>query len=178
MGAIEAQLGPVDILVNNAGVSDPTPLWDLDLVQFQRVLDVNLLGGFLCLKAVAPGMRDRNAGRIIWISSLAGKQGGGFFGTAAYAASKAGVIGLCQAVARELGPFGITSNAIAPGYIHGTTLVGDRAAELDERVRSVAPLRRSGTVEDVAAAVVFLASDSAGYITGEVMDVNGGVYFD
>ena len=175
---VERDLGRVDILVNNAGISDPTPLQEMRRPVFERVMQVNLVGGFVCLMAVIPGMRERGWGRVIWISSLAGKQGGGFFGTAAYAASKAGVIGLCQAAARELGPYGITSNAIAPGYVHGTALVGERARELDEITKSAAPLRRSGRPEDIGAAVRFLASDDAAYITGEVMDVNGGLYFD
>lgn len=172
----------VDILVNNAGVTQRTPIWELSLAEFDRLLSINLRGGFICLQAVVAGMMERRWGRLIWISSVAGKQGGGFVGTAHYAASKAGVIGLCQAAARELGPYGITSNAIAPGYIRtGIAARAISAAEveaLEAAVAATAPLRRSGVPEDIAQAALFLASEGAGYITGEVMDVNGGVYFD
>lgn len=111
-----------------------------------------------------------------------GQTGGGIIGTAHYAASKAAVIGLCQAAARELGPYGITSNAIAPGFI--LTGIATRAVdaqadrEMDEKISAEAPLRRSGLPDDIAAAAAFLASEEAAYITGEVMDVNGGIHFD
>ena len=175
-------LGPVDILVNNAGITAPTPLPDLSVEEFDRLLAINLRGGFLCLKAVLPGMVAGGYGRLIWISSVAGKQGGGVVGTAHYAASKAGVIGLCQAAARELGRHGITSNAIAPGLI--LTGIADKAAgpgaeaRVEARISALSPLGRAGRVEDVAAAAVFLASEESGYVTGEVVDVNGGIYFD
>src|SRR5438270_8244987 len=176
------EIGPVDILVNNAGVTQRMPIWELSTEDFDRLLSINLRGGFLCLRAVVAGMMARRWGRIIWISSVAGKQGGGIIGTAHYAASKAGVIGLCQAAARELGPFGITSNAIAPGFI--LTGIATRAVdaqaerEMDEKISAQAPMRRSGLPDDVGAAAAFLASEEAGYITGEVMDVNGGIHFD
>jgi 3-oxoacyl-[acyl-carrier protein] reductase len=146
------------------------------------VLDVNLRGGFVCLQAVLPGMMTRHSGRIIWISSIAGKQGGGVFGSAAYAASKAGVIGLCHAAARQLGPYGITSNAIAPGLV--TTDMVSRAGgeELAARLRRLTeentPVRRPAQADEVAYAALFLASDEAAYVNGEIMDVNGGAYFD
>jgi 3-oxoacyl-[acyl-carrier protein] reductase len=178
----EAQFGQVDILVNNAGITSATKIWDLTFEEFDRLLSINLRGGFLCLKAVLPGMMSRRYGRLIWISSISGKQGGGFFGTSHYAASKAGVIGLCQGAARELGAYQITSNAIAPGLVL-TGLVaraGGVEAEqrLDARNRELVPLGRSAQPEDVAAAALYLASDEAAYVTGEVVDVNGGAYFD
>ncbi|GAC1654167.1 MAG: SDR family oxidoreductase [Candidatus Dormibacteraceae bacterium] len=179
---VTAGLGPVDILVNNAGITQRTPIWELAVEDFDRMLAINLRGGFLCLRAVVPGMMDRRYGRLIWISSVAGKIGGGIVGTAHYAASKAGVIGLCQAAARELGPFGITSNAIAPGYIRtGIASKSVGAAEeqrIDDSITATAPVRRSGVPADIANAALFLASEAAGYVTGEVMDVNGGIYFD
>ncbi len=172
----------VDILVNNAGITQRKAIWELTLAEFDHLLAINLRGGFICLKAVVDGMMERRWGRVIWISSVAGKQGGGIVGTAHYAASKAGVIGLCQAAARELGPYGITSNAIAPGYIRtgiATKTVGAQAeAEIEELINASAPLRRSGSPDDIAQAALFLASEGASYITGEVMDVNGGIYFD
>ena len=177
-----SEVGRVDILVNNAGITQRRAIWELSVDEFDRVLAINLRGGFLCLCAVVKGMMERRWGRVIWISSVAGKQGGGIIGTAHYAASKAGVIGLCQAAARELGPFGITSNAIAPGFI--LTGIATRAVdaqaerEMDEKISAQAPMRRSGLPDDVGAAAAFLASEEAGYITGEVMDVNGGIHFD
>ena len=179
---VEREVGPIDILVNNAGITSATKLWDLMVEEFDRLLAINLRGGFLCLRAVVPGMMDRRQGRILWMSSIAGKQGGGVFGTSHYAASKAAVIGLCQGAARELGPYGITSNAIAPSFVLTGLIAKTAGAEaerrLDERNREVIPLGRSATPEDIAAAALFLASDEASYITGEVLDVNGGSYFD
>lgn len=176
------EIGDVDILVNNAGVTQRIPIWELSTDDFDRLLSVNLRGGFLCLKAVVAGMMARRWGRVIWISSVAGKQGGGIIGTAHYAASKAGVIGLCQAAARELGPYGITSNAIAPGFIltgiATKALDANQEVELDRRISATAPAGRSGIPEDVASAALFLASEEASYVTGEVIDVNGGIYFD
>lgn len=179
---LEAALGPVDVLVNCAGITRGTPLWDTSLEEFDLVLNVNLRGGFVCLQAVMSGMMQRRYGRIIWITSIAGKQGGGVFGSAHYAASKAAVIGLCHAAARQLGPYGITSNAIAPGLVT-TDLVGrsagqELAARLRQTVEANTPIRRAATPEDIAYAALFLASDEAGYVNGEIMDVNGGAYFD
>jgi 2-hydroxycyclohexanecarboxyl-CoA dehydrogenase len=179
---IEASLGPTDILVNAAGITRGTPIWQTSLDEFDLVLNVNLRGGFICLQAVLEGMMERRRGRIIWISSISGKQGGGVFGAAHYAASKAGVIGLCHAAARQLGPYGITSNAIAPGFVT-TDLVPrtggqDIAARILKMVEETTPMRRAATAEDVAYAALFLASDEASYINGEIMDVNGGAYFD
>lgn len=179
---IRSRLGPVDILVNAAGITRSRPVWELSLEEFDQVMAINVRGGFICLRVVLEDMRQRSWGRVIWLSSVAGKQGGGVFGSSHYAASKAAVIGLCQGVARELGPYGVTSNAIAPGL----TLTGmvaaasspELEAEIHEQVRRTVPLRRAGEPVDIAAAALFLASDEAGYITGEVVDVNGGAYFD
>jgi NAD(P)-dependent dehydrogenase (short-subunit alcohol dehydrogenase family) len=178
----EAALGGVDVLVNAAGITRGTPIWDTSMEDFDQMLSINLRGGFLCLKAVLPGMMQRRFGRVIWLSSIAGKQGGGVFGSAHYAASKAGVIGLCHAAARQLGPYGITSNAIAPGLV-GTDMVSRAGGdELAQRIRQMVeqntPVRRIATADDVAYAALFLASNEAAYVNGEVMDVNGGAYFD
>ena len=182
VAAAEKELGPVDILVNNAGITSATKLWELSVEEFDRLLAINLRGAFLCLRAVVAGMMSRRYGRLIFISSIAGKQGGGVFGTSHYAASKAGLIGLCQGAARELGPYGITSNAIAPALVLTGLIAKTAGAEaerrLDERNREVVPLGRSATPEDVSAAALFLASDESSYVTGEIMDVNGGAYFD
>ncbi len=179
---VERELGPIDILVNNAGIVHGAPIQESSLADFDRVMAVNVRGGLICLQAILPGMMARGRGRIIWLSSVAGKQGGGFFGSSHYAASKAAVIGLCQGIARELGPYGITSNAIAPGLIL-TGLVArsggpDIENQLRERTEASVPVRRAGTPEDIAHAALFLASDAASYVTGEILDVNGGAYFD
>jgi NAD(P)-dependent dehydrogenase (short-subunit alcohol dehydrogenase family) len=175
-------LGSVDILVNSAGITRATPIWETPLEEFDLVMNVNLRGGFICMQAVLPSMMERRHGRIIWLSSIAGKQGGGVFGAAHYAASKAGVIGLCQAAARQLGPYGITSNAIAPGLVTTGLIARSGGVEVEARLREMVeqstPMRRAATAEDIAYAALYLASDEASYVTGEVMDVNGGAYFD
>ena len=182
VAGLETALGPVEILVNSAGITRPTKIWDVSLEEFDRIMDVNVRGGFICLQAVMPGMMERRRGRIVWLSSISGKQGGGTFGTSSYAASKAAVIGLCQAVARELGPYGITSNAIAPGFIETGIVARSGDQQMEDRVRALinetAPLRRAGAPQDVALAALYLASDAAAYVTGEILDVNGGAYFD
>jgi len=182
VAAVEQALGPVDILVNAAGITRGTPLWETSLEDFDRVMSINVRGGYICLQAVVRGMMERRRGRIIWLSSVAGKQGGGVFGSSHYAASKAAVIGLCQGAARELGAYGITSNAIAPGLVL-TGLIArsssqEREDEIRDRVTASVPLRRAAEAEDVAHAALYLASDAASYVTGEILDVNGGAYFD
>jgi len=144
---------------------------------------INVRGTFACLAAVLPDMRERGWGRVIMLGSQAGKQGGGVFGAAHYACSKAALRGLCQGAARELGPFGITCNVIAPGMIDTDIFLAagatpERRDEIAARVAATAPVRRAGRPADVAAAALYLASEEAGYVTGEVLDVNGGAYFD
>jgi 3-oxoacyl-[acyl-carrier protein] reductase len=182
VAVVERELGAVDILVNNAGITSATKLWELSVEEFDRLLAINLRGAFLCLRAVVEGMMSRRYGRLIFMSSIAGKQGGGVFGTSHYAASKAALIGLCQGAARELGPYGVTSNAIAPSLVLtgliAKTAGGEAERRLDERNKEVVPLGRSARPEDIASAARFLASDEASYITGEILDVNGGSYFD
>ena len=182
VAAFEREVGPVDVLVNSAGISRSTPIWEIGLDEFDLIMGINVRGGFLCLKAVLPAMMRWRRGRILWLSSVAGKQGGGIFGTSHYAASKAAVIGLCQAAARELGPYGITSNAIAPGFVDTGIVARSSNQEVEDHVRESvvgsAPLRRVGTAKDIACAALYLASDAAAYVTGEILDVNGGSYFD
>jgi 3-oxoacyl-[acyl-carrier protein] reductase len=163
----------VEILVNNAGITKDGLMLRMRRGDWDDVLTTNLTGAFLLTQAVASPMLKARWGRIINITSVVGEMGQA--GQANYAASKAGLIGLTKSLARELASRGITVNAVAPGYIETAM-----TAVLDEKQReamlSVVPLNRAGTDKDIAAAVVFLASEDAGYITGHVLDVNGGMY--
>ena len=167
-----SEFGKIDILVNNAGITDDGLLLRMKLEQWQRVLDVNLSGTFYCTKAAVRPMLKGEGGRIINITSVVGQMGNA--GQANYAASKAGIIGFTKSIARELGSRGITCNAIAPGFI--TT---DMTAELGEEAKAGLigniPLGSLGEAEDIAEAAAFLASDGARYITGQVLNVDGGM---
>jgi 3-oxoacyl-[acyl-carrier protein] reductase len=183
VAGVRAELGPVDVLVCSAGITRSTALPDLTLEEFDHVMAVNVRGAFICMQAVLPDMLSRRWGRIVLLGSQAGKQGGGVFGSTHYACSKAALRGLCQGAARELGRFGVTCNVIAPGMVDTDIMVaGGATAELRdriaERVSELAPAGRIARPDDVAAAALFLASEEAGYVTGEVLDVNGGAYFD
>lgn len=164
--------GTVDILVNNAGITRDNLLMRMSEADWDAVLNTNLKSAYHCVKAVQRIMLRKRYGRIIQIASVSGLRGN--VGQANYAAAKAGLIGFTKAVARELAPRGITVNAVAPGFI--TT---DMTRQLDpvviEQIQAQIPLQRLGTPEDVAAAVVFLASPEAGYITGQVLCVDGGL---
>jgi 3-oxoacyl-[acyl-carrier protein] reductase len=164
--------GTVDILVNNAGITRDGLLMRMSEADWDAVLDTNLKGAYHCIKAVQRTLLRKRAGRIIQISSVSGLRGNA--GQANYAAAKAGLIGLTKAVARELAPRGITVNAVAPGFIETdmTHALGD---ETVAQVQTQIPLGRLGRPEDVAAAVLFLASPQAAYITGQVLCVDGGL---
>ena len=171
--AVVAQYGKLEILVNNGGITRDNLMLRMKLADWNAVLQTNLTGAFLLTQAASSSMLKARWGRIINISSVVGETGQA--GQANYAASKAGLIGLTMSLARELASRNITVNAVAPGYISTpmTDVLNDqqRSAMLTQ-----IPLDRAGTPEDVAAAVVFLASDQAGYITGHVLDVNGGMH--
>lgn len=165
-------LGRIDILVNNAGITKDTLLLRMDEAAWDSVLDTNLKGTFLCTRAVAKIMLKQKAGRIINITSVMGLIGNP--GQANYSASKAGIIGFTRTVARELGSRGITVNAVAPGFIETQMTDALPEASRDDILKKV-PLARLGTPEDVGAAVTFLASNAASYITGQVLTVDGGM---
>jgi 3-oxoacyl-[acyl-carrier protein] reductase len=165
--------GSLDILVNNAGITCDKLLIRMEEEDWDRVMDVNLKSAYLCTKAaVRPMMKKRN-GSIINVSSIVGLMGNA--GQANYAASKAGLIGLTKSVAREFAARGITCNAVAPGFID-TQMTDSLTAELKESYLRSIPLGRYGTSSEVADLVVFLASDSARYITGQVINIDGGLY--
>lgn len=170
--AVEAELGPVEVLISNAGTTDDTLLLRMSEESFRSVLDANLTGAYRVAKRAAQGMLRARRGRMIFISSVIALYGAP--GQANYAASKAGLIGLARSIARELGGRSITANVIAPGFID-TDMTADLTEARRGEVLAGVPLKRYGAAEDVSAAAVFLASEQAGYITGAVLPVDGGV---
>ncbi len=170
--AILAQLGKIDILVNNAGITRDQLVMRMKRADWDAVLQTNLTSAYLCIQQVIGSMLKQRWGRIINITSVFGQMGQA--GQANYAASKAGLIGLTMAIAREVGSRSITCNAIAPGFIE-TAMTSALSDEFKQTAVKQIPLGRVGSSEDVAAAVAFLASDDASYITGHVLNVNGGM---
>jgi NAD(P)-dependent dehydrogenase (short-subunit alcohol dehydrogenase family) len=177
ISALIADWGGVDILVNNAAVISTAPFHQLDAPEWDRVMAVNLRGAYGASRAVVGAMTHQAHGRIINIASVAAKRGGGLLGSAAYATSKAGLIGLTKALARELAPNGITVNAICPGPVQSAMTDG-MSPEQRTRALDAVPLRRFARPEEIAAAVVYLSSDEAAFVTGEVLDVDGGLTMD
>ncbi len=163
--------GSIDVLVNNAGIAYQNLITDTDEVDFDSIIDVNLKGVFNCCKAVTSPMVENKCGKIINISSMWGQVGASC--EVAYSAAKAGVIGLTKALAKELAPSGITVNAIAPGLIETSMNANLSEEDIKDFIEGI-PLGRIGNADDVANAALFLASDEAGYITGQVLGVNGG----
>lgn len=170
---LAAGTGAVDIVVNNAGITRDTLLALMKLEDWQEVLTVNLTGAFAVTRALIRGMMKQRWGRIVSVSSVVGLMGNS--GQANYAASKAGLVGFSKSLARELGRRNITANVVAPGYVT-TAMTDDLSDSARDTLTDQIALGRLGTVEDVAAAVGFLASEEAGYITGEVLNVSGGLY--
>ena len=167
------EFGPIGILVNNAGITKDGLAVRMKKEDWDSVIATNLTGAFLAIQQVLPGMMRERWGRIINISSVVGEMGNA--GQANYVASKAGLIGLTKSIAREMGSRNITVNAVAPGYVE-TEMTQGLSQELKEKMLANIPLKRIGRPEDVAAAICFLASEQAGYITGHVLDVNGGLH--
>jgi len=167
------QHGQIDVLVNNAGIAEDNLILRMSREAWDRVLATNLTGAFLLTQAVVKGMVRRRYGRIVNVTSVVGLMGNA--GQANYASAKAGLIGLTKSIARELGSRNVTCNAVAPGFI--TTAMTDRmTAEARETLSAQIPLQRLGSPEDVASAVAYLASEEAGYVTGTVLNVSGGLY--
>ncbi len=167
------ETGRIDVLVNNAGITRDGLLVRMKESDWEDVLNINLKGTFLCIKAVTKAMMKQRYGRIINVSSVVGVSGNP--GQANYVAAKAGIIGLTKGVAKELASRNITANVVAPGYIE-TDMTAGLPDKAKEAMVGQIPLGRPGTPEDIARAVVFLASDDAAYITGQVLHVSGGMY--
>ena len=169
------RFGHIDVLINNAGITQPLKIMEIDAESWDRVLDVNLRGVLLLSQAVIPHMRERKAGSIACMSSVSAQRGGGIFGGPHYSAAKAGVLGLAKNMARELGPDGIRVNCVTPGLIQTDITGGKLTDDMRREIIKGIPLNRLGEAEDVAKAYLFLASDLSSYITGAVIDVNGGM---
>jgi 2-hydroxycyclohexanecarboxyl-CoA dehydrogenase len=176
--AVVSEHGPFDILVNNAGTDDFAFFTDMTPERWRRLLAINLEGVFACTHAVLPAMQEAGYGRIVNIASEAGRVGSK--GSAVYSAAKGGVIAFTKVIARENGRYAITANAVAPGPIETPLLMqamefGEIGERIIETMKSSTQLRRLGTPDEIAAAVAFLASDDASYVTGEALGVSGGL---
>lgn len=169
---IEDSLGPIDVLINNAGVTRDAKLLDMTEDQWDQVIDVNLKGAFNCTQSVAPGMVEREAGKIINASSIVGLYGN--YGQTNYAASKAGLIAMTKVWARELGPKNVNVNAVAPGFIN-TSMAEGVPDKVIKSIEDQTPLGRLGEPEEVAKTYLFLASEDSSYINGSVFNVDGGL---
>lgn len=173
--AVLERFGAIDALINNAGVTQPVTTMDIDAGSWQRIIDANLTGVLLLSQAVIPHMRARGTGSIACMSSVSAQRGGGIFGGPHYSAAKAGVLGLAKAMAREFGPDGIRINCVTPGLVN-TDITGDKLTPaMKEDIIKGIPLGRLGEASDVAKVYLFLASDLSSYVTGAVIDVNGGM---
>jgi 3-oxoacyl-[acyl-carrier protein] reductase len=171
IAGIGERYGRIDVLVNNAGIIRDNRIEQVSDADWRRVIDVNLTGAFNCIRAALPMMRERRYGRILSLSSMSWR---GNFGQANYAAAKAGVVGLTSTVALEAAPDGITANALAPGLID-TPMLASMDAAARKKLISRVPMRHAGDPADIAAAATFLCSPEAAYLTGVILNVDGGI---
>lgn len=169
--------GSLDILVNNAGISQKVTVEDMTLEDMKRIFNVNMFGLFLMTQAAMKPMKEKGWGRIINLSSVSGKRGGGVFGGAHYSASKAAVLGFSKNLAREVAKDGITVNCVAPGLVN-TDIWKSMPEEMAKKVIEGIPMGRPGETKEIASTITFLASTEASYITGEDIDINGGSHMD
>ena len=174
LATLDSTAPPIGALVNNAGITSPTRFHDVTGEEWDRIFAVNVRGAYNITRRVTPGMADRGFGRVVFLSSVSAERGGGVFGGVAYSAAKAAQLGFARALAREVGPHGITVNSVAPGLID-TDITGG-ALEGDTKTQLVAgiPVGRNGLVSDVADLITYLCREQTGYITGATYDVNGG----
>lgn len=171
------QYGRIDVLVNNAGISQKVTVADMTLDDMKQIFNINMFGLFLITQAVCEVMKKQNYGRIVHLSSVSAKRGGGIFGGAHYSASKAAVLGFSKNLAREVSQYGITTNCVCPGLINTEIWKSLPKEEADAVIAGI-PMGRPGETQEVADAIVFLASKEASYITGEEIDINGGSHMD
>jgi NAD(P)-dependent dehydrogenase (short-subunit alcohol dehydrogenase family) len=172
---VEKSFGQIDILINNAGITQPVAFLDITPEDWERLQNVNLKGVLFLSQAVIPYMRARRGGSIACMSSVSAQRGGGIFGGPHYSAAKAGVLGLAKAMAREFGPVGIRVNCVTPGLIATDITQGKLTDPMRTKILEGIPLGRLGSADDVAGIYTFLASDLSAYVTGAVIDVNGGM---
>lgn len=177
VNAVLDRYGKIDVLVNNAGISQKVTVEDMTLEDMRRIFEVNMFGLFLCTKECLKPMKKAGYGRIVNLSSVSGKRGGGVFGGAHYSASKAAVLGFSKNLAREISQYGITINSVCPGLIN-TEIWKSMPEDLAAKVIDGIPMGRPGETYEVANAIAFLASKEASYITGEEIDINGGSHMD
>ncbi|WP_372892400.1 acetoacetyl-CoA reductase [Rhodosalinus sp.] len=170
---VEAELGPIDVVVANAGITRDAPFHKMTPEQWREVIDTNLTGVFNTIHPVWPGMRERKFGRVIVISSINGQKGQ--FGQVNYAATKAGDLGIVKSLAQEGARFGITANAVCPGYI-GTDMVMSVPEKVREAIIGQIPVGRLGEPEEIARCVAFLAADESSFVTGSTISANGGQF--
>lgn len=171
------KFGRIDVLVNNAGISQKVTVEDMTLEDIRRIFEVNMFGLFLCTQACMKPMRKAGYGRIVNLSSVSGKRGGGVFGGAHYSASKAAVLAFSKNLSREISADGVTINSVCPGLIN-TEIWKSLPKDDAQKVIDGIPMGRPGETQEVANAIVFLASKEASYITGEEIDINGGSHMD
>lgn len=169
--------GHIDVLVNNAGISQKVTVEDMTLSDMERIFRVNMFGLFLCTQACMKPMKEAGYGRIVNLSSVSGKRGGGIFGGAHYSASKAAVLAFSKNLSREISQYGVTINSVCPGLIN-TEIWKSLPKEMADKIISDIPMGRPGETQEVANTIVFLASPEASYITGEEIDINGGSHMD
>jgi NAD(P)-dependent dehydrogenase (short-subunit alcohol dehydrogenase family) len=174
LAALDGSMPPVGALVNNAGITSPIRFLDVTGEEWDRIFAVNVRGSYNITRRVAPGMVERGFGRIVFLSSVSAERGGGVFGGVAYSAAKAAELGFARALARELGPNGVTVNSVAPGFIETDISGGALTGERKEQLVAQIPVGRGGNVNDVADLITFLCREESGYVTGVTYDVNGG----
>ena len=174
LALLDGSMPPVGALINNAGITSPTKFLDVTGEEWDRIFAVNVRGSYNITRRVVPGMVERGFGRIVFLSSVSAERGGGVFGAVAYSAAKAAELGFARALARELGPNGVTANAVAPGFIETDISGGALTGERKEQLVAGIPVGRGGNVNDVADLITFLCREESSYITGVTYDVNGG----
>ncbi|MCI2238381.1 SDR family oxidoreductase [Paenibacillus sp. TRM 82003] len=174
LGVLAAALPPVGALVNNAGITSPVPFLEVSGDEWDRVFAVNVRGAYNVTRRLVPGMAERGFGRVVFLSSVSAERGGGVFGGVAYSAAKAAQLGFARALAREVGPRGITVNSVAPGLVDTDITAGKLTGEREQQLLAGVPVGRKGRVQDVADLITFLCREETSYVTGATYDVNGG----